>query len=250
MNVEIPSVENQQPPTENPTRVPPESGAPVPPQTDTQGTVGEQSPAGTSETPKVGEGTTDQRIRDLQSHWHKADAERVKTASELEEARAEIARLKNPTDTVPDWLKPDWQPKTVEDIQSAMKSAMDLGAKNALAQIESTRHSEESQMKEAQEMVVRFTESVKQVDPTFDLNDFNQFLKETGFEPETEKDLRNGYLVYVKHIALAAKAAQTPPPAQPINKPGGAPQAQKTVDYSTISQARNAQELIANLRRN
>ena len=104
---------------------------------------------------------------------------------------------------LPSFLKPEWKPKSYQELGQAMKEAVEWGEKRA------TKQTEESvkQAAEAKTQVDNFVTEVKKSDKDFDDKDFFKYVQRHGYVVNTPAELKSIYSAY-KEANIDGKLAE------------------------------------------
>ncbi len=213
--------------------VPPKEGEPVPvPPAPKQGEgtpegqkpeekKPETPPKEGSTTPKEGDGTgkpqgqphqpESKRINDLMSKWQGEQSAHTRTAKELDVAKQLIETLKanigggkpGEEKEVPSFMKSGWKPETFEDLQKALVEAKEWGKKEIIEQFENKERTKQG----AEQQIESFMTFLKQNDPEFNSDDFEEYVNEHDFPITRIEDLGPIYSSFVS-IREKVKEAQ------------------------------------------
>lgn len=192
-----------------------------------------------------GKDNSEKRINDLMSNWQKEQNRANKAESEREFLMGILNKRfggkgnDGEEGDVPEYLKPGWEPKTMEELRQALVHADERAFQRML------KHSQgqEQARDEAKKTVDNFIEQVKSADPDFDEDDFFDYAAEIGFPIQSDQHLRAVYLAYSKGLtartatADLAKQKKEERKGDKVNKPGSGGQPGPVIPYSVISGA-------------
>ena len=107
-------------------------------------------------------------------------------------------------DDTPAFMKPDWKPNSYQDLAQAIKTAAEMGEKNALAKLEAQREAQEK----AKGELDGFIGEIKKSDKEFSEDDFYKYAKKHNFPINNVSDLKSIYSSY-KEVAAARLKGET-----------------------------------------
>lgn len=261
--------------------VPPKEGEPAPvPPAKSEGTPEGQKPAekkpetppkeGTDTQKKEKEGVTPpntppdyvKRNHDLMSKWQGEQSAHTRTAKELDVAKQLIETLKaniggakpGEEKESPSFMKPEWKPETFADLQKALVEAKEWGKKEIIEQFENKERTKQG----AEQQIESFMTFLKQNDPEFNSDDFEEYVNEHDFPISKIEDLGPIYSSFVsirekiKEVQRQAKENIQGRTGDKTHVPGAAGEPAGLMTGNEISQHRDsrsvAQELLRRLK--
>lgn len=211
-----------------------------------------------------GEKTT-KRINDLMGKWQGEESSHRRTKTQLDRYKEQFGELdgggkpvkpqpagpalSEEDKNLPAALKKGWAPQTMEDLQEGLKQAALHGARIANQQSEERTEKETLSRQQAEDRLDDFVVEIRKADPEFDDKTFFQFVKDSGFEVESIKNLRAAYRSYVaidraKRSAVDTAIKNKGQRGAPVNKPGSGAGEGGGIPFSQVQQATSAKDLI------